>query len=82
MSSARFEHFIFGIALWVAYLCLTQRRGDKRIAEDNTFLGNAVDVRRRNAVLSGASCAAQRIPAEVVHEDENDVGSVINGGQA
>jgi len=29
MSSARFEHFIFGIALWVAYLSLKQRRGDK-----------------------------------------------------
>ena len=29
MSSARFEHFIFGIALWVAYLFLKQRRGDR-----------------------------------------------------
>jgi hypothetical protein len=29
MSSARFEHFLFGIALWVAYLCLKQRRGDR-----------------------------------------------------
>ena len=28
MSSARFEHFIFGIALWVAYLYLKRQRGD------------------------------------------------------
>jgi hypothetical protein len=33
MSSARFEHFIFGIALWVAYLCLTQRRGDRPLLQ-------------------------------------------------
>ena len=31
MSSARFEHFIFGIALWVAYLYLKRQRGDRRL---------------------------------------------------
>ncbi len=29
MSGARLEHFIFGIVLWVAYLWLKQRRGDR-----------------------------------------------------
>jgi hypothetical protein len=29
MSRARLEHFIFGIVLWMAYLWLKQRRGDR-----------------------------------------------------
>ena len=29
MSGARLEHFIFGLVLWVAYLWLKQRRGDR-----------------------------------------------------
>ena len=29
VSSARLEHFIFGIVLWVVYLWLKQRRGDR-----------------------------------------------------
>jgi hypothetical protein len=37
MSSARFEHFIFGIALWVAYLFLKQRRGDRLLLHPVVF---------------------------------------------
>ena len=37
MSQARFEHFIFGIALWAVYLFLKQRRGDRLLLHPVAF---------------------------------------------
>ena len=47
-----------------------QRNGHKKVPEQRPFLRNAVNVRRFDKRMAHAT---QRIPAQIVHEDENNV---------
>ena len=49
----------------------TERRGDEGVAESDAFAGDAIDVRCFGEGMPGA---AEFVPAEVVNQDEDDVG--------
>ena len=56
----------------------TEWRGDKRVAELRPFPGQAVNVRRARERLPPA---ANFIPAQIIHEDEQEVRRRRRGGR-
>src|SRR5262249_42903281 len=55
----------------------TDGGGDEVVAEGDAAGGEAVDVRRLG---DGAAGAAEAVPAEVVGQEEEDVGRAVGGG--